>query len=488
MPVYWPDTTWIECIMNPFRAFWVFKHRLLPGILGLSVLAGCASLSPDGGMNAVSELTQARIGEPVRRMGTDQEAREIAAEVDKLLAAPLDMEAAVRVALLNNRDLQAEFSSLGVAEADLVQAGRLRNPGFSFSRMAGGGVKEFERGFLFDLMGLLTMPTRTEIESRRFRLTQMRVAESALRLASETRKAYVSAIAARQAANYMEDVQVAAEAGAELAGRMADAGNFSRLRQQREQFYLAEVNAQLTRVRQARTREEERLARLLGLEDVQRYRLPERLPAPPEKPMEEGPLLQRAMDQRLDLMIARQELDALAKNMGLTRATRFINVLEASYLTSDATGEPDKRGYEIELSLPLFDWGEARTARAEALYTQAMNRVAAQAVHARSEVRESYAAYRSAHQLMQHHWDEVVPLRKRMSEETLLRYNGMLISVWELLADSRELSASINAAIQALKDFWIADANLRMTLDGGSAGSMSLTENLALPVSDSGGH
>ena len=474
--------------MNPFRALGYFKHRLLPGILGVSLLAGCASMSPDGGMTAVSELTQARIGEPVRRMGTDQEASEIAAEIDRLLATPLDMEAAVRVALLNNRDLQAEFSSLGIAEADLVQAGRLRNPSFSFSRLSGGGTKEIERGFLFDLMGLLTMPARTEIESRRFSLTQKRVAESALRLASETRKAYVSAIAARQSVSYMEDVQVAAEAGAELASRMADAGNFSRLRQQREQLYLAGVKAQLTRARQIQTDEEERLTRLLGFESSQRYRLLPRLPSPPDTPMEEGPLLQRAMDQRLDLMIARQELDALAKNLGLSRTTRFINVLEAGYLNSDATGEPDKRGYEIELSLPLFDWGQARTAKAEALYTQAMNRVAGLAVRARSEVRESYATYRSAHQLMQHHWDEVVPLRKRMSEETLLRYNGMLISVWELLADSREQSASVNAAIQSLKDFWIADATLRMTLEGGSAGSKNMTENLALPVSGSGGH
>ncbi len=115
-------------------------------------------------------------------------------------------------------------------------------------------------------------------------------------------------------------------------------------------------------------------------------------------------------------------------------------MLELGYHNKSVTGEERANGYEIELELPLFDFGSTRVARAEATYMQAVHRTAEVAVNARSEVRESYSAYRTAYDLAKHYRDEVVPLRKRISEENLLRYNGMLISVFELLADSRTRS------------------------------------------------
>ena len=132
------------------------------------------------------------------------------------------------------------------------------------------------------------------------------------------------------------------------------------------------------------------------------------------------------------------------------------------------TGSPVKRGYELSVELPIFDWGGARVAKAESIYMQAINRAAAVAVNARSEVRESYATYRTSFDLARHYRDEIVPLRKQISEENLLRYNGMLLSVFELLADARDQVASVNAYIDALRDYWLADADLQMALNGTS--------------------
>jgi outer membrane protein TolC len=87
---------------------------------------------------------------------------------------------------------------------------------------------------------------------------------------------------------------------------------------------------------------------------------------------------------------------------------------------------------------------------------QALHRAAETAINARSEVREAYGAYRSAWDIAKHQRDEIVPLKARISEENLLRYNGMLIGVFELLADARSQIASVNGAIDALRDFWIA--------------------------------
>jgi outer membrane protein TolC len=155
-----------------------------------------------------------------------------------------------------------------------------------------------------------------------------------------------------------------------------------------------------------------------------------------------------------------------ARELGLTRVTRFVNVLELGYINNRSNEAPTQRGWEIAFELPLFDYGQARVARAEARYRQALQRAADTAITARSEVREAYGAYRSAWDIARHHRDELVPLRQRIAEENVLRYNGMLIGVFELLADARAQIAGVNAAIDALRDFWLAQADLDMALVG----------------------
>jgi outer membrane protein TolC len=235
--------------------------------------------------------------------------------------------------------------------------------------------------------------------------------------------------------------------------------------------FYAEATAQLARARQAGLAERERLTRLLGLwgEDIA-FSLPERLPDPPQAPREIADIEAQALKQRLDVQGAMQEAEAVAAALGLTRVTGFVSVLEVGYRHNSATGEERQTGYEIELRLPIFDWGGAGSARAEHTYMQAVNRAADIAVRARSEVRETYADYRTALDLAKHYRDEIVPLRKRISEENLVRYNGMLISVFELLADARQQVASVNAYIEALRDFWLADATLQLAMTGKSPG------------------
>ena len=467
---------------------WPSLGRLPAALLTLGLLGGCASFSPDGGLGKVASITQERMAVAPRPIRTEHDAAQVADEVKRLLAEPLSADSAVKISILNNRGLQADLAGLGIAEADVVQAGRLHNPVLSFARLEGGGDRDFERKFLFDLMGLLTLPTRSDIEQRRFEVVQLNVANATLDLAQNTRQAFFSAVAAQEEANYQTEAMTAAQAGAELAKRMADVGNFSRLRQQREQLLYAETTAELARTRQNATRERERLTRLLGLSGLQRhFTLPNRLPDLPGETIQEKDVVQQAMESRLDLRMAKTEITGLAKSLGLTRATRFVNVLEGSYLNNNAGGNPHLRGYEIELSLPIFDWGQARTAKAESLYTQAMHRVVQLGVNAESEVRDAYGTYRTAYDLARHYQDEIVPLRKRISEETLLRYNGMLIGVWDLLADARQQVAGVNAAIQAKKDFWLAESNLQMALNGSGAGSGGMTSGDAAMTADAGG-
>jgi outer membrane protein TolC len=445
---------------------------LRPVVVALAglMLAGCASLSKDGGLDAVSALTRERTGHAVQRQTSAIDAEATRAAIAELLAQPLTPDSAVRIALANNRGLQAAFAELGVAEADLVQAGRLRNPGLSFGRLRGGDDTEIDRGIMFDLVGLLTLPLRSEIESRRFGQATLQAAGQAVQLAADTRSAYFTAVAAQQSMDYAGQVAAAAEAGAELAQRLSRVGNWSRLDQAREQAFHAEAAAQLARARHQAGTARERLSRLLGVwgADIG-YRLPERLPDLPQTPNDAAGIESRAMAQRLDVQMARRDAEATASALGLSRATGFINVFDAGYANRSETGKPRANGYEIALELPVFDWGGARVARAEATYMQAVHRTADIAVRARSEVRESYSAYRTSYDIARHYRDEVVPLRKRISDEVLLRYNGMLSSVFELLADAREQAASVNAAIEAQRDFWLAETSLQSAIHGAGA-------------------
>lgn len=435
-------------------------------------LAGCASFSPDGGFAAVDRMAAERIGRQPTYQRTAEPSEAVQARVAELLAQPLDADGAVELALLNNRALQAAYAELGIAEADVVRAGRLANPSFRFGRLSGPGAVEIDRAVLFDVLGLLTMPLARAAEAQRFEQAQLQAALATVDAAAAARKAFFHAVAAQQLVGYRAQVKEAADASNELARRMVAAGNFNKLAQMREQAFYSDATMQLARAQHQALAAREQLVRALGLAGAQpaALRLPERLPDLPDAPAEPRDAEQTAMDRRLDVRIARQATEATARALGLTRATRFVNVLHAGYQNQSATGETRRDGYEIALELPLFDFGSARAARAEAIYLQALHRTAAVAVNARSEVREAHSAYRTAYDLARHYRDEVVPLQRRISEENLLRYNGMLASVFDLLADSREQIAAVVGAVSALRDHWIAETQLQTALTGGSPG------------------
>jgi len=462
--------------------------RIAAAALATLALGGCAGFSADGGFGTVEQAASERLGKDVRWARSDAERAALDARVDALLAEPLTADAAVQVALLNNRGLQAAFDELGIAEAGFVQAGRLPNPGFGFGRLRRGDETEIERSLHLDLARLLAMPMVREMESRRFERVKREAAAAMLALAADARKAWVAAVAAEQSVRYMGQVREAAEASAELARRMARAGNWNKLQQAREQGFYADAALGLARAERLRDATRERLTRLMGLwGERAQFRLPERLPDLPEAPLDMPDVERRAIAQRLDVQAARLGVEQTAKNLGLTRATRFVDVLELGAVRNSSNEAPTQRGWEVSFELPLFDWSGARVARAEAIYMQSLNRAAAIAIDARSEVREAYRAYRSTFDIARHQRDEIVPIRQRIAEENLLRYNGMLIGVFELLADARAQVASVNGYIDALRDFWVAQADLDLAMVG-KPGLAMPAAGAAPPVAAGGGH
>ncbi len=470
-------------IISQRRILTRFAPLMLPLLLG-----ACASLSPDGGFDDVEKIAQTRLGQktdgPLIWQRTPAESDAAAQKVKKLLVAPLNADSAVEVALLNNRGLQAALFELGISEADMVQSSQMANPGFSFGRLTKGDEVELERGIHFSLVRLLALPYTRQMEQRRFEASKRQAALQMLSMASETRKAFYTAVAADQTLQYMQQVKKAADASAELARRMLKAGNFNQLQQVREQSFYSDAVVSLAHAAQSQNRAREKLTRLLGVSvsgndatDTGGFILPARLPDLPANLDPSRQIEQLAIDQRLDVQAARLGTEQLAHNLGLSKATRFINVLELGAVNNTSNQAPTQRGYEISLELPLFNWGGARIAKAEAVYMQALNRTAEIAINAQSEVRQAYFAYSSSYDIARHYRDEIVPLKKKISEENLLRYNGMFIGVFDLLADARSQIASVNSAIEATRDFWLAQADLDMSLTGKPDFSISATSN-----------
>ncbi|XVJ99458.1 TolC family protein (plasmid) [Burkholderia vietnamiensis] len=441
--------------------------RLIAGAVALVVLAGCTTFSRDGGFNTVSTTASERLGKEALFVRTEQDRDAVAQRTRELLGKPLAMDDAVQVALLNNAGLQASYAELGISEADLVQAGRLPNPGFSFSRTHWSDNFGITRTFSANVLAILTLPLATRIESRRFEQTKLETADAMLKVAADARRAYVSAVAAGQSAKYAEQVKDSASAGAELAHRMQQAGNASRLDYAREQAFYADAATQVAKARQQAFAAREKLTRVMGVwGTATQYTLPERLPDLPKEPPELKDLEVFAMQNRLDIQAAKLQTQGVASSLGLSKATRFINAIDVGYQNNYETDKGHEHGYEISIEIPIFDFGSAKVARAEAIYMQSANRLAQTAIDARSEVREAYSAYVNSYDVAKHYRDEVVPIRKTISDELLLRYNGMLASVFELLADSREQVGAVNSYIDALKDYWLAETDLQQALGG----------------------
>jgi outer membrane protein TolC len=445
-----------------------------------AALSGCASFSPDGGMSVAAGIAAQELEKDTIAIRTPEDATSARARVEDLLKRPFTADAAVQIALLNNRGLQAAYNELGLAETMMVQASLPPNPSFSFSRISGPLEYDIEAAIAADILALATMPARSEIAADRYRAAQLRAAEETLRVAAETRRNYYRAVAAQELVGFFTQANAAAETAAKLAGKLGETGAMSKLDQARDQVFYAEVTARLAAARQQAASEREQLIRSLGLlgSDLG-FKLPNTLPTLPQHPRALPTAEQDAIGRRVDLQIARIELEALAKSYRLTNATRFVNIFQLSGLYKDEKENvPGEKvdfkdfGPGATVEIPIFDLGEVRVRQAEQTYMLALNRLAEKAVNVRSQARDAYRTYRSAYDIASHYKREILPLRKIISDESLLRYNGMLVDVFTLIAEARQRILSTAAAIEAKRDFWIAKTDLQVAIVGGGARSM----------------
>ena len=461
-------------------------------IVAMSILAmaGCASVNIDESISRTNQTAEAFTGGKLAlgRTALQQKARAVLAA--DLLAKPLTIDDAVQLALANSPAVQTMLAQSWADMAAANQAGQIANPIFSFERMTFKDELELGRLLSFGLLDLLTLPRRQAIAQSRMAQSQIQLSANVVEQVTQTRQAWVRAVGAAQVLQYAQQINTTAEAGAELARRMQQVGNFNKLQRARQQVFYADSTVRLASAQHAALAAREELSRLLGLTDAQSTQLllPDRLPDLPKEARAASVVNSVATVQRLDVQLARGQLDSAGKSQGLNLITSLIDVevgVRRDTVFDNAGGVGSaaaRRGYELGIRLPIFDWGNAKRNAMNAQSLAAANRYEGTVRSATSQLRESYSAYRTAYDVARHYRDEVVPLRKTMAEENVLRYNGMLIGVFELLADTRDQVSSVVTAINAYQQFWLADVALSASMTG-----KPTTMMMAAPAAASGG-
>ena len=469
------------------------NQKYLPLLLSTVVLAlgGCAVQSGDDVVVMSSQL-QSVTSQSLHHPISKNEQETAAAKVRELLQQPLTLQQAVEIAILNNPNIQAELWSLGITQADLRQLSTMPNPGVKITRETGGeGSTELEFGF--NLLALLTLPTVRDLALQDYSMARLATAQRIAMIIHNTKLAYWHTVAAAEVLTFVEKVQQSTEASAELAKRMAATGNFNKLQFLREQSFLSDSTLNLVLARQALYSSREKLKRQLGLwQNDELLKLPKQLPPVPktidvQKDREQinAKTAQQSLDQRLDVQLAKMQLTRLADQAGLTRATRFVNVFSAE--VAGNLQHSDERSYSLIFELPLFDAGQHRLQRGEAQYQQAVAQATSIGIQARSELQQSLYNYQTQLDIALHYQQTVLPLAQQIAEENQLLYNGMFISVFELLADARSQIGAVTGTINANRDFLIATAELEMAQIG-TPGTDFPAPLLQPTKSSAGGH
>ncbi|CAD7053152.1 MULTISPECIES: TolC family protein [Pseudorhizobium] len=468
--------------------------------------AGCVSTSysaKDAGFLSASLKAGEATGKQTVWVQNQQHAQVVRDRVKTLMAKKtIDVETAVQVALLNNKGLQAAYSDLGDSAADAWQTQLSVFPTFSvgLSGIGTPGLEAYrvlEGAIAANILALATYDKNIKLAETRFRQAQLNAALATISLAADTRRAWVNAVAAWENVAYLNRARAAAEAASDLTQKLGEAGSMPKGNQAREHVFYAELTADAAKAKLSARLAKEELIRLMGLSgtDIE-FQIPNRLPSLPKALIKRNDIEAEAIHKRMDLQVARLELQALAQSYKLDDATRFVTDIELVGTVEKEREREDhgivsevSRTASLEFTIPIFDSGQARLRKGELAYMRAANQLAELAVNVRSEARSAYQAYRANYDIARHYRNNVLPLRNAIDEQSLLTYNGMLTSTFELISDSRDSINSTLLAVNAKRDFWLAEANLAPALYGGSAGAPSgETEVASAEAAEGGGH
>ena len=431
-------------------------------------LGGCASVSPRPAFEDVATLARERGAGALHWDQGTPEDEQVRAHVAGLLRGTLVPETAVEVALVRNQGLVATYEELGLAQADLVQAGLLRNPSFGARVRFGDGRTATDFSIAQDFLDLFTLPLRKRVAAAGLDATKARVAGAVLELAAQVRGAVVTLQAAQATVEVRKLVLDAQSAAAELRRRQRAAGNVGELDLVQEEAFYAQGKLDLARLEAAVVEDRERLNRLLGLWGAESasWKVESLMPDLPDADPALEHVESLAVARRLDLAAARSEAQALEQAASLAGFTRVFPAVQLGVSTERDPEGNRVTGPELSVELPIFDQGQARAARLMARIRQARARQAELAVNIRAEVRALRSRLQATRGVAEHYRTVLMPLRERIVKESQLRYNANLLGVFQLLLARREQIEAYRDYLEAVRDYWITRAELERAAGG----------------------
>ncbi|MFO1452703.1 MAG: TolC family protein [Opitutaceae bacterium] len=439
---------------------------------------GCTTTDPQAAFDGVKQTVGDRTGTHLRWMRDEATATEMEREVDGLLRTNLTSNSALTIALLNNRSLQAKFEEIGISQAELAQASRAQNPVISANwrpPLNGPGVVNSDYGLTQNLLDLLILPARKKIAASQMDQVRAHIAQQVLDFNEEVQTAFYTFQALLQFANRLAVIVEVNEAAADVAQRQFAAGNINSLELRNQQLAFTQSRLDLAKVQAEARAEREKVNRLLGLWGRQTvWEAINELPALPSEELSLGDVEAVAVTRRFDLAAARNDVVASAYAFNLKRNTRYVPGVDLGVSSERDVDGTWVLGPALSLEIPLFDQGQPELAKLAARYRQARRQFEALAVNVRSEVRAARDALLAARDIATYSEQVLLPQNQQLLGETLLQYNAMQMSNYDLLLAKQREQHAEQATIEAIRDYWIARTRLQTALGGGFTPSFAL--------------
>jgi cobalt-zinc-cadmium efflux system outer membrane protein len=449
----------------------IFGTRSMGFILSLTaVISACAQVPKEAGFGDVQGLVGQRIDYRLHWNQETEAHQKVERAIEELLKNKLMPDTAVQIALLNNPNLQAVYEELGIIQADVVEAGLLENPVlFGQARLPNRSEAStnYEFGITQNFLNILMLPARKKLSAIRFEQTKLHLADEVIRLAAEVRKSYFFTLAAQQIRDLRNEISRAAGNSFALAQRLYSAGNIGDLELAKENAHFEQARLESANSETILLDTREQLTRLMGLWGSHvNWSLPERLPDIPTDEIPPERLESTAIENRLDLAAERKAVEALAQALGITIDWRWVGHIEVGVSTERDTDRTWVSGPSLAIELPLFNQRQAEISRLEAQLRRSRKRLAAQAIEIRSEVRSLRNRLIMQRNLVSHYRQIVIPLRERIVDLTLKKYNYMLIGAFDLLMAKQQEFEAYQNYIEAVRDYWAFRADMQRSLGG----------------------
>lgn len=455
----------------------------------LPLVSGCSSYDIAGSIDSVNQMPDVMQSGQATLVLDSKTKQELDDRANFLLKSDLGENEAVELMLSKSLDFQTLLLENWRQGSMIVQRGNIANPTFSYERMVMGAETEIGSFLAFGLFELLTLPNRQTTAKIDAERSQIQLASEILGATTEVRLAWLDAVAAEQKLAIAEKTFQAIEAGAELAKRMKITGNFNTSQRIRQQLIFSDASMALASARQLKDSSREKLIRLLGIDQSQinLLKLPKTLPNLAEKPLSLAQF-SNSIDTRFDVRIARLEYEAALKRFGVEQISTYTDIEYGQRYDriNDDGAISYKKGYELEVKIPLFDWGGVKreALRAELLSKQKTYQSAV--LKAASELREQYFEYRTLFDIASHYQNQVIPMTETLMEEANYEYNGMIIGVFELLQIGRQFAAAEISSIDAKRNALVSEITMKSNALGRTSKVKVITTGASSVAADAG--